>query len=157
EEAGYSNGQPRNAFTQKTDGKMEWIITLDDDYVNNATQLSIARTIIHESVHAYLGYILKVNRFSSLSIGLQQYYIANNSEDENLTHHEFMEHFVEAMSISLSIWDNKKQAQSYYEKLAWGGLEGTTAYEAQPNKSEIKSAITNENNGSNNALGVKCP
>jgi len=39
---------------------------LDDDYVRNATQLSIARTVIHESIHAFIGFILKENRTSDM-------------------------------------------------------------------------------------------
>ena len=41
-----------NGITQRINGVNT--ITLNNEYLNNATSLSIARTIIHETVHAYL-------------------------------------------------------------------------------------------------------
>ncbi|MBR9856043.1 MAG: hypothetical protein GYB37_15985, partial [Algicola sp.] len=164
EEAGYSNGQPRNAFTQKTIGKSEWTINLDDDYVGNATQLAIARTVIHESVHAFLGYTLNVNPNSDLSTKIREYYNNLGAQQTlssgvkiNLTEHEFIGQYVQGMAKSLSVWDNGRQSQNYYEKLAWAGLETSSAYQAQPNKTEIQNAINNEQTANNNAKGEKCP
>lgn len=34
------------------------VITFDQNYVNNATDLALARTVIHELVHAYIKYQL---------------------------------------------------------------------------------------------------
>ncbi len=163
EEAGTVNGNPKNAVTKKTVGKPEWTIVIDDEYARNATQLSIARTIIHESVHAFIGKVLETNRSANMTQALQKlytHYKENNPDKiaQNLTQHEFMSQYVDAISQSLSIWDNNKQAMSYYKKLSWAGLESSTAYQAQPNKNDIQSAILSEKYGySNSAKGTRCP
>ncbi|NDV14742.1 hypothetical protein GO009_01790 [Muricauda sp. TY007] len=140
---------------------MEWTITLDDDYVNNATQLSIARTVIHENVHAFVGMILNSNNTSDMAISLQSlytYYKFNNPDKlvQNLTQHEFMSQYVDAMAVSLSVWDNKQQSMEYYKKLCWAGLESSSVYQAQLNKNEIQETIQNEATNSVNAKGQEC-
>lgn len=50
------NAQTANGTTQ-TGGKMS-VITIDQNYVNNATDLALARSVIHELVHAYVKYQL---------------------------------------------------------------------------------------------------
>ncbi|NDV14740.1 hypothetical protein GO009_01780 [Muricauda sp. TY007] len=165
-EAGYVGGQPRNAKTLKTYGKLEWTITLDDDYVKNATQLAIARTIIHESMHAFLGYTINTNPTSNLSSAIQQYYTNLGAQQTlssgvkvNLTEHEFIGQYVQGIAKSLSVWDNNKQSQSYYEKLAWGGLETSSAFNSLSLnlKNSIKTVLNNEQVANNNAKGEKCP
>ncbi len=151
-----SNGNPRNATTQSIgDG---WGVTLDDDYVNKATKLSIARTIIHESVHAYIGYILKENRKSDTVSNLQTIYQKYSAEDNafNLTQHEFMSQFVEGLARSLSVWDYGRQSVDYYQQLSWAGLESSPTYKNLPNKNEIQNTIRNEATGSSGARGEEC-
>jgi hypothetical protein len=88
-----------------------------------------------------------------------------NGGNQNLSEHQFVAQYVDAISMSLSVWDNNQQSMNYYKKLSWAGLESSSAYQAQPNKNEIQSAITNEiqsaitneSNGYNNAKGIKCP
>ncbi|MER3375861.1 MAG: hypothetical protein RIM83_14580 [Allomuricauda sp.] len=165
-EAGYSNGNPRNAHTKKTNGKREWTITLDDDYVKNATQLAVARTIIHESVHAFLGYNLDANPNSDLSTLMRDYYVGLGSQQTlssgvkvNLTHHQFIGQYVQGIAKSLSAWDNGQQPQSYYEKLAWGGLETSSAFNSLSSnlKDSIRKILNNEQTANNHAKGKKCP
>jgi hypothetical protein len=161
DEAGYNSGKPRTAKTLKTDGKLEWTITLDDDYVRNATQLSLARTIIHESVHAFIGAIVNTNKTSDMTMSLQNLYFnykANNPEKlaQNLSQHEFTSQYVDAIAMSLSIWDNRRQSMDYYTKLSWAGLESSTAYKSQPNKDEIQKAISDEATNSANARSEGC-
>ncbi len=166
EEAGTVNGNPKNAVTKKTVGKLEWTIVIDDEYARNATQLSIARTIIHESVHAFLGYTLNVNQNSNLSNIMKTYYNSLDSQQSlgsgviiNLTEHEFLGQYVQGIAKSLSIWDNGKQPQSYYENLAWGGLETSSAYGALNStlKNTIRAIVINEQTANNSAKGKKCP
>ncbi|WP_282057266.1 hypothetical protein, partial [Maribacter luteus] len=150
------NGNPRNASTQPSgDG---WSVTLDDDYVGDATQLSIARTIIHESIHAYIGYILKENRTSDMvtDLNLINEKYKNEINNYNLTQHEFISQYVDALANSLAVWDNRFLDSGYYKKLAWAGLESSSVYNTLKNKSEIQTAIRNEATSSNNAEGVKC-
>jgi hypothetical protein len=81
-------------------------ITLDNDLVDDATKLSIAKTLIHESMHVFINYNLKTNRTSDLATSLTKYYnefIKDNPKAiaENLTHHNFMSQYVDALAYSL--------------------------------------------------------
>jgi hypothetical protein len=161
-EAGIDNsGNHRNATTKKTLGVNEWIVTLDDDYVRNGTSLAIARTIIHESTHAFLGYVLKKNPTSDVSVSLREYY--NILGDPNMTEHTFMTQYIEAIGHSLSVWDNNRLPEGYYNDLAWsGGMLSTKAFNelSSDKKISIEKANTAEGSAidraSTNALGTKC-
>ena len=117
-------------------------ITISDSYLKNATQLSIARTMIHETVHAYLN--VKYHNFIALDDWdfktLMEKYAMDNgiaNINSNEFHHEFMGQYVDAMAASLLIWDEKygtggiKTKDStgndvldweYYRSMAFGGL-----------------------------------
>jgi hypothetical protein len=131
-----------------------WQIKIDSDLVNNGTQLAIAKTVIHEGMHAYLGYILKEQKTSELYTELISYHTAKNTS--NLTQHQFMSQYVEVYANSLAAWDNHKQTIDYYKLLSWGGLEKSEAYGKQTNQTQIQQAINNERYGYSNAKGTKC-
>lgn len=115
--------------------------TLNNDYLKNATQLSIARTIIHEMVHAYINakYYYRSD-FNSLDFHqkLADYARDNGFTDFGQIHHEFMGQYVDAMALSLMNWDikngtggiMKKDANGidiidwgYYKSMAYAGLK----------------------------------
>lgn len=75
----------------------------------------------------------------------------------NLTAHQFMSQYVEALAYSLSSYDNHRQSMSYYKALSWGGLEGSTAYQDLTNKAEIQKIIENERLAQKDAKSTKCP
>jgi hypothetical protein len=145
-----------NAQTTNVTGG--WKITLDTDLVKNGTQLFMAKTLIHESMHAFIKYNLKTNRTSNLATDLNALYqkFKSQNNSSNLTHHEFMSQYVEALSYSLAAYDNHQQPNVYYKMLSWGGLETSTVYQALSNKTEIQNAINNERYGKSNAKGKKC-
>lgn len=154
-----SNGFELNGkTTPNTNG---WNITIDSDLANKGTQLFIAKTAIHETMHAFIGY--QLNNFNPLNSDMvadlnslhQQFKNQNNSF--NLTQHEFMSQYVEALAYSLAAWDNHSQSMDYYKMLSWGGLETSTAYQALNNKTNIQNAIQNERYGKSGAKGTKCP
>lgn len=108
-------------------------ITLDTYYMQTATKLAIARTVIHEMIHAYLK--MRCNRekykeFGSEYIGgLLTAYANKNCENcnENEIHHEYMGQYVDAMAASLQEWDKKYGTRTdlgweYYRAMAFGGL-----------------------------------
>lgn len=78
--------------------------------------------------------------------------------DDNITHHEFISQYVDALSESLSVWDNNRNSKDYYNRLAWGGLEKSTSYKnlSEEKKGQIQKTINNEATGSNAAQGEKC-
>jgi len=148
------------------------VITLSNDYLNKATSLSIARTIIHETVHAYLQKQLLRSTRTDLNIFelLQEYF--KKYPDKGDYQHATMSQLLLGMTVSLYNWDKKSGPTGgslpfdYYYKLSFGGLikDGTTDLleEAQQlipagsSWSEIEGVITNEATGNYQANGKKC-
>ncbi|WP_373523385.1 hypothetical protein, partial [Aquiflexum sp.] len=160
----------------ETTGKYDIMIELSNDYLSKATQLSIVRTIIHESIHAYLLHEGYTNPLGDLFSGLQRYSVATGTSSVNQIHHEFMPQYIDAIAFSLWSWDmaNGSKGQiplSYMKDLAWGGLtsyrdkNGNVQYydsfkERFPNSSDrnrIEGVIKNESDGNNAAKSQKCP
>ena len=98
-----------------------YIITINNSYLQNATDLAIARTIIHEALHAYLSYIYQDQPFSDLS-NILRHHLTQNGYDNNVAQHQVMVDFVSAMAYALQSWDNNNLGGlNYYNYLAWSG------------------------------------
>ncbi|MCM4160251.1 hypothetical protein DHB64_10155 [Antarcticibacterium sp. W02-3] len=110
---------------------INFTITLDSDYISNSTDLSVARTIIHESLHAYTSYIYQEEMFSNLSNSLRTLLSANNNDPNTAQHILMTQQFVSAISNSLESWDNSSLVNhEYYNYLSWSGaMLGTTAFD----------------------------
>lgn len=166
------NGNTRNAVTETANTPLgvTFTITLDDDYVVNATQLAIARTIVHETLHGYLKYINQEYPSSDLSQLIYKYYKDNNG-DPNKTHHEVMTLFAEAMGASLAAWDNHSipppldpNRLNYYEALSFsGGMIKSTSFSQLPSEDQDLIKLANKQEGDavnpaeSSAKGTKCP
>ena len=155
-------------------------ITLDENYLKNATRLSIARTIMHESIHAYLNaYFYQYPDFQNKDFSRAlQFYLNSFGKDMNGSQHELMVNYVEAMSKALYEWDRHYNSGhsadfDYCKSLCYAGLSyktkdsaGNDIYEDSdafknmvPNKADrdkIKEKINNENTGNRNAKSSKC-
>ncbi len=140
-------------------GHFLYTTTINSSYINNATDLAIARTVIHESVHAYLSYIYHDQPFSSISVILR-HHLSQNGATTNTAQHEFMVQYVDAVAYSLQNWDNNGLGSiDYYKYLAWSGdMLNTTDFDQLPTafKSNVISANIAEGqagpgNGSTNA------
>lgn len=117
--------------------------------VNEGSDLAIAKTIIHETLHAYIQYEIDKNKYLlNKNDFYQNLKIAydNNNSNGNLSEHDFMTQFVEAMAYSLAEYDNYQQSMDYYRAMSWGGLETSSAYQAktQQEKDNIQKIICNE-------------
>ncbi len=152
------------------------ITTINDNYLLNATKLSIARTMIHESVHGYLIYQQRGNPDRSLYNSLKKYGEDNgySTSGANRLHHEFMSQYVDAMAYSLYEWDRKygsggNLGWSYYKSMGYGGLyfedssgniTETDSFKSLVPDSQkrlnIRNIILAEQNGNNDAKGTKC-
>jgi len=105
--------------------------TMNNSYLQNATKLSIARTMIHEQVHAYFNAlysnVIPLNSFS-FQEKMDKYAKDNGFiVGTNRFHHEFMAQFVDAMAYSLYQWDKEygsggNLGWNYYKSMAFGGL-----------------------------------
>jgi len=162
-----------NAVTNRVDGIN--VITLDNDYLESATTLSIARTMIHETVHAYLlehTYDMHL-RTNYHTFDLMVMYLEKYEDNWNDTHHAAMADFVLGMAVSLYNWDKNFGASGgslgfdYYYKMSFGGLINPTnptelIDEAKPlipagsSWTQINQILNKEANGSNHAKGAKC-
>ncbi|MEO8774672.1 MAG: SprT-like domain-containing protein, partial [Gelidibacter sp.] len=133
-----------NDFLENANGNTSGAsITISDSYLKNATQLSTARTMIHEMVHAYLN--VKYGNAMSFENGIDfRLKMEKFTKDNGITninsdkfHHDFMGQYVDAMAFSLLSWDLKygtggikiKDSDGthildweYYRSMAFGGL-----------------------------------
>ena len=124
---------------------------LDEDYVENATSLAIARTIIHESIHAFLSYSISINAQSTFAALFQRYVEENEDSNTNDIQHELMYQFTEALGESLASWDGHRLNDEYYENLAWSGdMLESEAFDKLSN--ERKQAIRDANRAEGNAV-----
>ena len=127
-----SLGQRRAATTRElrgissTTGQVVSIgakITLDINYINNATDLSIARTLIHELVHAYLWH-LRNSPTPAPGIGESMTDIINRAQATNAStaDHDIMaDSFVDAIAAGLANWDGHRAPPNVYQEMAWSG------------------------------------
>jgi len=108
-------------------GKKEIRITFDNNYLETATKLSIARTFLHETVHAYLLYISDITSGSDGIVdGLINYGLINGVLLGDI-HHNFMAQYVDAIGYSLYKWNEVNGGKTsisrdYFDEIAWGGL-----------------------------------
>ncbi|MFD0991699.1 hypothetical protein [Tenacibaculum geojense] len=132
-------------------------ITLDDDLIDDATRLSIAKVLIHESLHLYMNWIMRKAPDSDMTIDVKAYFYEYN-EDSNLSHHQYMQDFVEALAYSLSAYDNHRLPMDYYKAMSWGGLESSDTYQGfdQDKKDAIQEIINNERHDRNGAQSTQC-
>lgn len=114
-----------NAITEK----YEITSTFNPEYFKDATDLSIARTIIHESVHAFLIYHVKNEPIGDIKDALTAYIESNGLSNQvnNVLHHNFMSQFVNSIAYNLYLWDSHHGSGGnlgwqYYHDMAWGGL-----------------------------------
>src|SRR5690606_10895263 len=123
------NNKGRN-YTFAQMGKVYTI--LDSFYLSKATNLSIARTMIHESLHAYLLFGNSTPG-SSLYQSLDIYARKNGYSHANDIHHNFMGSYINAMTYSLYVWDlnygtggiidqHGNIDVNYYRAMAFGGF-----------------------------------
>ncbi|MHA7129560.1 hypothetical protein [Algoriphagus namhaensis] len=162
-----------NGFTKRVNGIN--VITLNDDYLDRATTLSVARTIIHETVHAYL---LEHTLDRDLRLNYNIYdllvtYFEKYERNWNDAHHAAMPDFILGMAVSLYNWDKKfgptggTLGFDYYYKMSFGGLINPSnptelINEAKPlipsgtSWSQINQILNREANGSNKASGTPC-
>jgi len=126
------NGNPKNAETNPSasssvPGNFDIVITLDTDYVSNATDLALARTIIHESLHAYLTYITQEDFISTMAIRLVSLSLSLGNDPNQAQHIEMSNNFVDAIALALENWHNSPLTNNeYYQYLSWSGSMLTT-------------------------------
>lgn len=117
-----------NGQTQLTSGVA--VTTLDYSKLKNATNLSVARTMIHEMIHAYLTLYFQYNTINANKEypEIVTAWQASKTPDYNkIQHIEIEKNFVEDIAESLNEFGQNAGlisiTESVYHDLAWGGLD----------------------------------
>jgi len=107
-------------------------------YINNATDVSIARTTIHENIHALLLYLSKSHSITPISINptynqlLDAYMDAKSVPNNDTGHHNFMLGFVNDIAAQLKSYGISKGyslSDQFYNSMAWAGLTNTPTFQ----------------------------
>ena len=123
--SGYTDPDP---LWNSATGRYEITTYLNSQYLSTATRVSTARSMIHESIHAYLVYQQRLNTNREVYELVSSYAESNGfSNNLNIIHHEFMAQFVNSIAYHLKLWDRNhgtggNLGWQYYHDMAWGGL-----------------------------------
>ncbi len=110
--------------------------TLDSQSWTNATDLSWARTILHESIHAYLATQFAINRqdfASTYPTMVSEWGVMQNWN--NIHHEEIARSIVNEVAISLEEYGKNNGynlPSQFYQDMAWGGLQETSTFKNLP-------------------------
>lgn len=103
--------------------------TFDTNQWNQASDLSWVRTILHESIHAY---VISVEYNTSTSAEKIELLGPNWLNRFTNKGHDFIaNNYIEPITDALVEYGAKKGynlSRSFYKDLAWGGLQGTDAF-----------------------------
>ncbi|QHL89027.1 hypothetical protein GU926_16975 [Nibribacter ruber] len=138
-----SKGESLNGQCQPTDNTFtNIVITINSKYVDGARTLEVARTILHESVHAKIFSDLRqIKGYENLDKDnfpiLWETYVnekkngATLTEVQNKAHHEEMaQRYIDLIAQGLQQFDvgnhnNLQITLDHYKAFAWGGLKDT--------------------------------
>ena len=150
-----------NGYTTRLD-KGNYRIVLNENLLRKGSELYIAKTIIHENVHALIfaeldkekaGESYDGDLVESMAELYTEYNKLSGNEKINITQHEFISQFIMAMSISLKKFDGGRRPLEYYQYLLWDGLETSKTYRDKSlfeKNMILKAASDEKNRGGNN-------
>lgn len=122
------------ALYNKTTGTVTTIF--DSQAWLNATDLSWARTILHESVHAYLTVYFATDQQNFIRTYSQMVQDWGTLQNWDAVHHEeFARSLVTAIADALQTYGISKGyslTRQFYEDMSWAGLQGTSTFTNLP-------------------------
>ncbi len=106
------------------------------DVTQNATDLAVATTIAHESVHAFLVSWANSNDKASAQLEYPQLfnryqYLSKNIDQNSAQHDIIVKDFIKDIAASVEQFGKAKgynYPPEYYKDLAWKGLDGTADF-----------------------------
>ncbi|WP_452610969.1 hypothetical protein [Roseivirga echinicomitans] len=120
----------------------------------NATELSWARTVLHESIHAYFVAHYSTNRPDFMGTYSQMVQDWNTYQTWEPVHHEeFARSLVKEVAKALEEFGNLRGYsfnKQFYEDMSWAGLEGTSTFQnglSNSDKQRISNVIQIELTG----------
>ena len=137
--------------------------TFDSQAWPDATELSWARTILHEALHAYLSlefYTHKAEFIRKYPVMMQDFNILH--EWDAVHHEEFARSFVFSIAYSLEEYGKMKGyllPKQFYQDMSWAGLKDTAAFKKLPeaDQARILDTIRAELTGKDCAGNFKSP
>lgn len=161
---------PPNASTQFYTGSKRVVITINSDYLNTATDLSVARTISHELLHAYLFIGQSSPDTYGYGFGTVQNYLTSRSGAD--AHHVLMANeYLTTISSSLGNFASvtnttlpagppyESSVEEYIASMAWAGLDAANSVKwnslSESQKNAIRTIIDNEKTGTGNRSNKK--
>ncbi|WP_367864507.1 hypothetical protein [Pedobacter sp. WC2423] len=152
---GITNGN--NAVTSNIYNSSTGTVTTTFNSANfkGGSDLAIAKTILHESVHAYLVAYFKVDPLSAqktFSQYLQDFNSTTRPDLNDLQHNEMVRNFIGSVAGNLITY-GKNQGYNlpdqFYYDLSWGGLQETSAFKAfsEEVQKRINNVILSEQSG----------
>jgi len=156
------------AQTSNTD-PYNYTMTFDLNRVQNATDIAIARTMMHESIHAYLFSVFALNDSiyeADFPLAWAKFLEDPNkdfSTDEGLHHEQMAQSYVDALKFGLidiyGVSDYKNE--EYWENIALGGLIetawfDTTSVYSSTRKRTIKDQNSYEDTNHEYSRGSLC-
>lgn len=137
-------------------------ITLNKSIIQNSTDLSIGRTVLHEMLHAYFLFIedfplANQDLNTLLNLYISKYNIPGNINYNPIHHNLFVEnmflnniavelkHFAESLGYPSSILNDNQ----FFLDMAWAGLTDTDVYKnlSEVDKTRISKTYYSEING----------
>ncbi|RAV28475.1 hypothetical protein DN748_12705, partial [Sinomicrobium soli] len=113
------DGKPINGSTGKA-GSV-YTVTLNSDFIDNRAPIEIAKTILHESVHAIIR-----RQYNVTTGGFLEYFEAYVKDkvgySMELSHDIMRDYYIIPIANNLKQFDNNQEPFDFYENLAWEGL-----------------------------------
>lgn len=129
--------------------------TFDSKTWTDATDLSWARTMLHESIHAYLATQFAINKkdfYSSYPTMVSEW---GELQNWNAIHHEEIARSI-VKDVALALEEYGKSSgynltSQFYQDMAWGGLQDTNTFKKLPftDQQRILNVISIELTGTN--------
>lgn len=150
-----NNGNYKLGETQASGRSAE--ITLNTSMLQNSSQLMIASTVIHETLHAYINYNIqtyvggfepppsytaKTPWLNSLSVWATLDGIPSNYRD----HNDMMQKYFDSSVATLKAWDNGAHTDKEYAMAMLYGLDNSDFAIMTSNLAQVYSALLTKNN-----------
>lgn len=135
---GNNNRDPHSGSGQSS------IVRLNEKMLQNSSQLLIAATVVHETLHAYIKYNMAMANYnysyyddSNWMAGLNNFYLMVNLPPNYSNHTMMLEDYFDKSMGVLQAW-NSKQGFIYSTKdMAMAMLYGLDAYDASTSQTQI--------------------
>ncbi len=158
-----------------SDGVFEVVITLDNQYLQSTTDLSIVAHTLHESIHGYFIYLFLIGELqapdtehNTLFNAFMDFYQNSSaltySELDNQIHNAMID-FMKKIGTNIynyalnNGYDENSITQEYCEKLAWSTMTGTDAFNEVIPADQHDDYISigyNEQNNTLDSIGNGC-